>query len=343
MRIYARVVVTYRANSPFYTCLNTSYSLLNLMKQFVGDVKDGDAVSSYFALIDKKPPRDYKNKPGVWFEMTLSDKTGQITARFWGDGNNVRTRQLFDSLSVGSVVSVQGNASSFYDTLMISINSGIGNLSTISEYDKDDLLPVSDINIPQLKSQLMEEIKSIQNNPLKSLLNSFFKDESFLEKYARWPAARSFHHGYVGGLLEHTINMISLSKTIHKNYPSLDIDIIKAGCILHDIGKVKQYDMDLGITFTSDGTYVGHISLGAMMVKEKIKNLQNQDVQFGEDLERHILHIILSHHGKREFGSPITPKTPEAETVHLVDMCDAQINHSVNDNSNNGGIAKNGR
>lgn len=295
------------------------------MKQFLGDLTNHTPVLSYFAIVDKKSLRPYKNKPGLWFEVILSDKTGQMAAKFWGGSNNVITQKLFDSLSIGSVVNVRGTTSQFQNILSINVDD----IHTITEYDKDDLMLVSDIDIEQLKSKLVTEIESIRNSSLKLLLNSLFKDELFFEKFTTWPAAKSYHHAYLGGLLEHVLNMVNTSKVICQNYPSIDADMVKVGCILHDIGKVAQYDMDVGITYTLDGDYMGHIGLGIIMVQEKIKQLRNKGVTFDTDLERQILHIILSHHGKKEFGSPITPQTPEAWAVHLVDMCDAHLNHTI--------------
>lgn len=295
------------------------------MKQFLGDLKNHTPVSSYFALVDKKSLRPYKSKPGLWFEVMLSDKTGQMAAKFWGGNNNVITQKLFDSLSTGSVVNVRGTTSQFQNILSINVDD----IHMITEYDKDDLILISDIDIGQLKLKLVTEIESMRNGSIKLLLNSLFKDEIFFEKFTRWPAAQSYHHAYLGGLLEHVLNMVNTSKVICQNYPSIDADMVKAGCILHDIGKVAQYDMDVGITHTLDGDYMGHIGLGIIMVQEKIKQLRDIGVSFDTDLERQILHIILSHHGKKEFGSPITPQTPEAWAVHLVDMCDAHLNHAV--------------
>lgn len=298
------------------------------MKQFISDVKKGDTVASYFVLTDKESLRAYNKKLGFWFRITLSDKTGRMPATFWGDRDKIKTQKLFDSLCIGSVVFVRGTASYYHDILYIAINAE-DELHQVTEYDKDDLMLVSDIDIGQLKSKFITEINLIQNVSLKSLLNSFFKDELFLEKFTKWPAARSRHHAYLGGLLEHVVSMLDTSKTICQNYPSINADMVKTGCILHDIGKVVQYDMDLSITFTLDGSYIGHLNLGVIMIKEKIKKLRNNGISFDNDLERQILHIVLSHHGKKEYGSPVTPQTPEALLVHLVDTCDAQLNYVI--------------
>ncbi|MYG32539.1 MAG: HD domain-containing protein [Cenarchaeum sp. SB0677_bin_16] len=297
------------------------------MKQLVSDLKENTAVASYFVLAEKKSIMAKQDGVNYWFEMILSDKTGRIPARFWGDNNFAKIAELFDSLSINSVVFVEGRVSN-YRGLYISVNTN-NKLHAATEYDEADLKMVSDIDITQLKSKFIVEIESIQNTPLKSLLNLFFKDKAFLEKFTTWPAAKFHHHAYQSGLLEHVLIMINISKTICQSYPSLDADLIKTGCILHDIGKIAQYEPGLSTTETPDGKSMGHISLGVLLVSEKFKIFLYDVMQFNNDLVRLLLHIILSHHGRLKYGSPVIPQTPEAWAVHLVDMCDAFVNHEV--------------
>lgn len=301
------------------------------MKQvFVSEVNPGDDIDSYFLVESQGMPRAYSNgKPGAWFRLEVSDKTGSMPVVFWGkdDGS---VRELCSSFGVQDVVRVRGTATMYRDSIQISINQGYGFLEKIDEYDSTDLLPTSDLNIDDLKSHLLETIKNVKGEPLRLLLQSIFDDKTILERYASWPAAKNYHHGYVGGLIEHSLNMVHLAKAVAQNYESsLDVDMLTAGCILHDIGKLYQYDMDVGIAFTVDGQYLGHITMGAMLVSQHIERLRQSGVDFDNDTERHIIHIILSHHGTHEHGSPVTPATPEATVVHQVDACDAQTKHMI--------------
>lgn len=298
------------------------------MKRFVRDLKADDEIETYFALSDKTALRRYKHKSGSWFAVTLSDRTGSMQANFWGDDDD-STRRIFDSLQVGGAVAVRGTVSKYREALQIRIQPGHGSIEPTQTYDAGDLVPVTDRDISTMKSKLLREIESIQNGSLRALLQSFFGDMPFLERFSTCPAARRYHHGYVGGLLEHVLSMVEVAKTIHKSYPSLDLDIMKAGCILHDIGKVEAYDAGIAITITSDGRYVGHIAAGTLMVRQRMAELRRGGVPFDDHLEQHIIHIILSHHGKLEFGSPVEPQTPEAVAIHHIDSCDAHIRHAT--------------
>ena len=304
--------------------------------KFISDISPGDVVDTHFLVAHKESPRPYSNKPGFWFKIRVSDRTGAVPVMFWGR-EEASVREIFGSFDVRDVVSVRGTASLYRDSLQISVNQGEGRIQKTAEYDQADLLPVSERSIDEMKSQLLAEIGGVGNRPIRRLLESFFvEDELFLDKFASWPAARNYHHGYVGGLIEHSLNMINLSKAVARNYDgALDADLLAAGCILHDIGKVFEYDVGAGITFSEMGDYLGHISIGAMMTKERIATLRQSGEEFAEEMEREILHIILSHHGTREHGSPVEPLTPEAMVVHKVDACDAQVKHMIEERARN--------
>lgn len=296
---------------------------------FVKDISEGDRVDTYFALSSKGPTRQYKSKPGIWFSAEMSDSTGSLNVMYWGNDDAV-TRQLFDSLEPGDVVSVRGAASKYNDRLQISVNPGTGHIKKTRQYERGDLVPSAELDVEPLKAALQGRISAVQNPQIRRLLESFFGDESVMEKYAAWPAAKSYHHGYAGGLLQHSLNMVRLAMSVSENYPAkLDEDLLVAGCLLHDIGKLRQYEMDLTITYTADGDRLGHIAIGAMMVQSRISRMREAGEAFDGDTERHMLHIILSHHGELEHGSPVKPATPEAVVVHKVDACDAQTKHAL--------------
>lgn len=306
-----------------------------MKSKFVKEMAPGDAVDTYFLVSFKESPRPYSNKPGYWFKIRVSDKTGTVPVMFWGKDEE-SVRELFGSFDIRDVVSVQGTASMYREQLQVSVNQGEGRIQKITEFDPADLLPVTDKDRDEMKSRLLQEVAGVQNPSIHRLLGSFFNDAQFLDRFAAWPAAKNYHHGYVGGLIEHSLNMIRLARTVAQNYdPALDTDLLTAGCILHDIGKLFEYDVQAGITFSEMGDYLGHVSIGAMMVQAKISSIRQSGEDFSEKLEREIIHMILSHHGTKEHGSPVEPITAEAMVVHKVDACDAQVKHMIEERERN--------
>ena len=303
---------------------------------FVGDISDGDALDTHFAVASRGPPRPYNNgKPGLWFSMDLSDKTGSIQAVYWGR-DEAETRSILASFGAGDVVRVRGMATKHRERLQISINEGNGLVMKIDDYNREDLIPVSPVDVDEVKSRLLQRVRSVTNPQIRSLLESLFGDAPFLDKYAGWPAAKSYHHGYAGGLIQHSLNMVELALAVSRNYAGdLDTDMLVAGCLLHDVGKMRQYDMGVSIGYTTDGDYLGHISMGVMMVQECISRIRESGGLFDSETERHLVHIILSHHGEMEHGSPVVPCTPEAMVVHKVDACDAQVKHMLEQKARN--------
>lgn len=303
---------------------------------YAESISNGDAIDTHFAVVSKMTPRPYTNgKPGLWFSMELSDKTGSIHAIYWGR-DETEARQTFASFSAGDVVRIKGTATIYRDHIQISVNAGAGLIKKSDSYEREDMVPAITVDIEDLKSKLLETVRAIRNPQIRELLDSFFGDAPFLNDYAVCPAAKSHHHGYVGGLIQHSLNMVKLAGAVSDNYNGdLDYDMLVAGCLLHDVGKMRQYEVGMSIRYTADGDYLGHISIGAMMVQEHIAAIRQSGGIFDADTERHLVHIILSHHGAREHGSPIVPRTPEAMAVHSVDACDAQIKHMIEEEARN--------
>jgi 3'-5' exoribonuclease len=160
---------------------------------------------------------------------------------------------------------------------------------------------------------------------MKSLLASFFDDHKFVKEFAHSPSAMTHHHNYVGGNLEHTIGVIRLCKNICEMYPGINKDLVVTGAILHDVGKLKEYKFTAAIDKTEEGNFIGHIVIGDRWIREKIAELKSKGKEFDQDLENHLCHLILSHHGKYEWGAPRMPKTIEACVLHQADLMDSQV------------------
>ena len=208
------------------------------------------------------------------------------------------------------------------ENLDIAMNPGV-KLEKILDYDIDDFIPKTSKDIPQMIQSLKDEISKISDPHIKQLLESFSNDDEFMKRYSTAPAAKKMHHDYIGGLLEHVLNLIAASKIIQSSHPKLDLDLLVAACILHDIGKIDEYEIGVKIDFSDDGRFYGHISIGYRLVAKMIEKISD----FPKELERKILHMILSHHGELEYGSPVKPNFLEAVAFHHIDNTDATIQH----------------
>ena len=299
--------------------------------QFIENLREGDVISDFFAVKIKNPPRSYKR--GTWFSFIATDKTGEMGVKFWGGENKDRVKRLYDSFSTGDVVQIRSGSVEIYEEKpQISINESTGGIRRCNsnEYDASDFIPSLDEDqIEEFYRYIKKEMKSIENEQLKNLLSLFFDDEKFVEDFTHSPSAISHHHNYVGGNLEHTVGVTRLCKNICEMYPGIDKDLITTSAILHDVGKLKEYKYEAAIDKTEEGNFIGHIVMGDRWIREKIEELKNSGKKFSKDLENKLIHLILSHHGKYEWGSPKMPKTVEACILHQADLMDSQVKNYI--------------
>lgn len=300
-------------------------------EQYIENLREGDVINDIYAVKIKNPPKPYKR--GTWFGLVVTDKTGEISIKFWGGDNKERVKRLYDSFKIGDVVQVRlGNVEIYEEKPQISINETSGGLRRCSpsEYDVRDFIPsLEEDKIKELFEILKKNIENVENTQLKSLLDLFFNDSKFIKIYNHAPSAITHHHNYVGGNLEHTYGVIQLCKTICEMYDGINKDLVVTGAILHDIGKLKEYEIKAAIEKTDEGNFIGHIVMGDRWVREKIAELRGNGKDFDQELEDRLCHIILSHHGRYEFGSPRMPKTIEACVVHAADLMDSQVKNFI--------------
>lgn len=300
-------------------------------EQFTENLREGDIVNDFFAVKIKNPPRAYKR--GTWFSLVVTDKTGEIDVKFWGGDNKDRVKRLYDSFKTGEVIQIRlGNVEIYEEKPQISINETTGGIRRCNpkEYDVSDFIPaLEEERIKELFDVVKEEMKSVENEQLKDLLTLFFDDLDFVKDYTHSPSAITHHHNYVGGNLEHTVGVIRLCNNICEMYPGINRDLVITGAILHDIGKLREYVATAAIDKTSEGNFIGHIVIGDRWIKDKIIELKNKGKDFDLDLENKLCHIILSHHGRYEFGSPRMPKIIEARVVHQADLMDSQVKNFI--------------
>lgn len=281
--------------------------------RFLKDIKQGDLVSSSFLVAEKNMAFSQKGSP--YLNVRLKDKTGEVDGKIWENAPD-----LDKQFKRGDIVHVEGRAVSYKNTLQITVN----NIKTIpaDETEPADYLPSAQTDPDTMFHELMGFVDKMDNKHLRALLLSFFADETIANLFKRAPAAKGFHHIYLGGLLEHTLSVVRLLDMASGHYPELDKDLLITGGILHDIGKIHEFSFSHLIDYTDEGRLIGHVVMGVEMVDKKIATLENFPMQLALQLR----HIILSHHGEFEFGSPKRPKTLEALVVHYIDDMDAKFN-----------------
>ena len=279
----------------------------------LANFEEGKLFDGYFLVLAKQQRTTKTNKP--YLNLILGDKTGQLEGRIW-ELSDPRIAKDFDR---GDIVKARGSASRFDDRLQMKIDQL--RLATPSEVDKTDLLPSTTYDVADLWSQLLGFVESVVNPDLKLLLTALLDDPVLAEAYREAPAAKQLHHAWLGGLLEHVVSLLTLADRVVPHYPILDRDLVLTGVILHDIGKVRELSWDIGFEYTVEGSLLGHIQIGSALAEKTMDSLPN----FPPKLKILVLHMILSHHGKLEFGSPKLPMIPEALVLNFLDDLDAKM------------------
>lgn len=281
--------------------------------KYLKDYRDGDRVYDVY-LCKHKQAAVTKNGKN-YLNVILQDKSGTMDAKVW-DPNSMGIEEFepMDYIEVG------GDVSSFQSSLQISVKRV--RVCREGEYNPADYLPVSEKNIEEMYQELLGMVQRTKNPFLKELLESFFvKDADFIKKFKNSSAAKSVHHGFVGGLLEHTLSVAQMCEFYCKQYPILKRDLLVAAALCHDMGKIREISAFPVNDYTDDGNLLGHIVMGVEMVGEKIRDIQG----FPPVLAGEIKHCILAHHGELEFGSPKKPALVEAVALSFADNTDAKM------------------
>ncbi len=288
-------------------------------KTKVKDLQAGQLVQDIFFVKFKKPIESYKN--GYKFELKVGDDSGEIMLKYWGSPDENAVRTLFESLQPEDVIFVSGKVNVYNEKREVSLNAG-QTITVLSpdEYEQGEFVKKSPYDIEVMSAELNQFIESITDVHIKKVLSLFFEDAGFVSAFKHAPAAMYLHHGWVGGLLEHVVSIVKLCDNICQTYPSLQRDLLICGAILHDIGKIQELKVTNHISVTEEGNLLGHLFMGASLVHEKIKNLDIPD-----EYKLKIVHMIVSHHGKFENGSPKMPAFPEALALAYIDEFDARL------------------
>jgi 3'-5' exoribonuclease len=281
-------------------------------KVFVNGLTPGQSVSDVFVADGKQLAHKRDGDPYLRFD--LMDRTGRVKAVAWDNVEAINA-----AFSSGDHVEVNGKADEYRGSLQLVVQK----LERINpdQADARDFLPASERDVDRMLARLIPITQSVKEPFLSRLLAAFFEDPDFVDRFKIAPAAKKMHHAYLGGLLEHTLSMALLIEAVAGHYKGIDKDILLAGGILHDIGKVHEFSYETYIDYSDAGRLLNHIVIGVEMLDRKIAGIDG----FPEDLALILKHMIVSHHGTREFGSPEPPKTLEAVILHYLDELDAKV------------------
>ena len=280
--------------------------------KYISTLREGERINEIFLCKSKQTAMTKSGKP--YDNVILQDKTGTLDAKIW-DVGSVGIEE-FDAMDY---IAITGDITSFQGNLQCSIKRA--RKVNEGEYDPADYLPVSDKDVEVMYKELMGFIGSVKNQYLSQLLHSFFDNKEFERRFKFHSAAKSVHHGFVGGLLEHTLGVTKNCDYFAKMYPVLNRDLLLTAAIFHDIGKTKELSVFPENDYTDDGQLLGHIIIGTEMVSERMRTIEG----FPPKLATELKHCILAHHGELEYGSPKKPALLEAMALNFADNADAKM------------------
>ncbi len=288
-----------------------------MTRRYVNQLVHGDSIDEAFLVSDKQLRANRQGN--LYLHLELRDKTGCVGARLWNATENLA--RMFEP---GDFLHVRGKTQVFQGSLQIILN----HLEVVdpSSIEPEEFLPQTAQNVTKLLARLREVLRGMNNPHLKALVECFLIDDAFVRKFTSAPAGIKNHHAYQGGLIEHVVNLLNVADRITDLYPEVDRDLLLAGIFLHDIGKVDELSYERSFGYTDEGQLVGHLVMGVEMLREKaVQSAALTGEPFPAELLLRLKHMIVSHHGSYEFGSPKLPMTLEAIALHYLDNLDAKI------------------
>lgn len=288
-------------------------NLFEKTRVWVADLRENHPVDEVF-LVTAASLR-YSRSGNPFLALEVRDRTGRIEARLWENAEALQKVAAVDGF-----VRIIGQVARFNDTLQINIT----HLEAVpeSQVELSDFLPTSSRDAKEMEAELRDLVARIGSPHLRALAESFFGDQEFWKLFRQAPAAQEIHHATIGGLLEHTLAVAGLCLDLARRYPSLDADLLLTGALLHDMGKTRELVWTRRFGYTDEGRLIGHLVIGAEMVTERAKEIKD----FPPETLLRLRHMLLSHHGQYEWGSPKRPKTLEALALHFADDLDGKLN-----------------
>ncbi len=290
-------------------------------RRFLRELSDGDDVDEIF-LASEKQLRTNRNG-NLYLQVRLTDRTGSIVGMLWN-----ASQEQYDAVANGDYLRVRGKSQVYNGGLQLILKS----LTVVERHrvDPGDFKKLSGADVDRLAAELATTLRSMRNYHLRNLAECFLSDEAFMTQLKNAPAGVKNHHAYHGGLLEHVVSLLKLAVFVSGQYPNLDPDIMTMGVLVHDIGKIRELTYDPELGYTDAGQMLGHMVLGVGLLDERIRQAEQLAGEpFPESLALQLKHLIVSHHGQYEFGSPKLPMSREAVALHLIDTLDARM-HSLN-------------
>lgn len=293
-----------------------------VQQKLLRNLKDHEPVEGFYVVEYKHEVKDYRN--GYRFMLGISDSSDEVMANYWGGQERGEVEALHKSFNKGDVVYLRGMSTVYGGKLQLNINPPDHTLRRAleGEFDPAIFIKTTNQDLDEMERRFFGLVESVKDSHIKGLLLGIFRDPEVWSAFKRLPAAKKYHHACIGGLLEHTLGVALFAETAHKLHSSLDRDLLIAGSLLHDVGKIKEMKVTSTIEYTEIGMLEGHVALGYEMVKARMKD-------FPEPLAMKLLHIVLSHHGEKGNGSPQEPTFPEAAAVYLADAYDSLITQFI--------------
>jgi 3'-5' exoribonuclease len=292
-----------------------------MSRRFVEQLSDGENVDEIYLVVDKQLRANRNGN--LYIQLDLGDRSGTINARMWNAGE-----PLYKSFEAGDFLQVKGKVQLFQGSLQLIAN-------TLDKYDSNkveltDFLPHTKQDVSKLLDRLKTTLRKVGNPHLRALAETYFIDDEFMRGFARCPAGVKIHHAYVGGLLEHVVTMLDAADRVLPLYPEVNRDLVIMGVFLHDSGKVRELSYARTFAYSDEGQLLGHLTLGIEMLADKARKVPDlTGEQFPAELLLRLKHLILSHHGELQYGSPKVPMTPEAVALHAIDLLDSRITIAV--------------
>ncbi|MDR1382503.1 MAG: HD domain-containing protein [Planctomycetaceae bacterium] len=287
------------------------------MRQYINQLKDNDTINEIYFVTEKQLR---PNKNGIFYiQMTISDRTGSVSVRVWN-----ASEELFQSFATGDFVRLEGATQRYQGSIQI-IGKTVKRAPQ-HEVNFEDFRKNAQIDQQKLRHRLIEVLQEVTNPTLRNLLDCFLIDEVFMEKFSRLPAGVRLHHAYAGGLLEHTVTMLEVTKKITPLYPMLNADLLMTGVFLHDIGKTVELTGMNEFTYSDEGQILGHPTIAVEILHEKIRETEKLTAEpFDPEIAMILKHMMISHHGAHENGSAKLPMTLEAIALHYIDSLDSKL------------------